>query len=76
MFDSLFNQANVIMYGNVYSSMSMTRKSLRFFRTIGVVQNLLKMDPSKNNLEFCKFVANIALAGYFAFDNVRSRLAL
>jgi hypothetical protein len=64
------------MYGNVYSSMSMTRKSLRFFRTIGVVQGLLKMNPSASNVDFCKFIANIALAGYFAFDNVRDRISL
>jgi hypothetical protein len=58
------------MWGSIYTNMSMARKALRFFRTVGVVQSLLKMDPSKSKLDFCKFMANVGLASYFAFDNV------
>ena len=28
------------------------------------------MDPSKSGLDFCKFVSNVGLAAYFAFDQI------
>ena len=38
--------------------------------SIGVVQGMLKMDPSKSSVDFCKFMSSFALAAYFALDNV------
>eukprot|EP00455_Lapot_gusevi_P011727 TRINITY_DN1545_c0_g1_i1.p1 TRINITY_DN1545_c0_g1~~TRINITY_DN1545_c0_g1_i1.p1 ORF type:complete len:272 (-),score=87.76 TRINITY_DN1545_c0_g1_i1:98-856(-) len=58
----------VAVAGNVYGHMSMARKALRFFRTIGVIQDLKKIDPSRDVIELSRFISTGALGLYFFFD--------
>jgi peroxin-11B len=63
----------VEIYSNIYSSMSLVRKVLRFFRSIAVLRAIQAAWPKQNqqwSLELLfNILAKLSLASYFLFDH-------